>query len=43
MAKDMSDGVEVAKHGSRVTPGVSTVSVAEKGTRPSAGVKTKKE
>jgi len=42
MAKDMSDGVEVAKHGSRVTPGVSTVSVAEKGTRPSPDVKTKK-
>ena len=41
MAKDMSDGVEVAKHGSRVTPGVSTVSVAEKGTRPSPDVKTK--
>ena len=38
-----SGHVEVGKHGSEVTPGVSTVSVAEKGTRPSAGVKTKKE
>ena len=38
-----SGHVEVVKHGSEVTPGVSTVSVAEKGTRPSAGVKTKKE
>ena len=38
-----SGHVEVAKHGSEVTPGVSTVSVAEKGTQPSAGVKTKKE
>ena len=35
--------VEVSKHGSEATPGVSTVSVAEKGTRPSPGVKTKKE
>jgi len=38
-----SGHVEVVKHGSEVTPGVSTVSVAEKGTRPSPGVKTKKE
>ena len=38
-----SGHVEVAKHGSEVTPGVSTVSVAEKGTQPSPGVKTKKK
>ena len=35
--------VEVAKHGSEATPGVSTVSVAEKGTLLSSGVKAKKE
>ena len=35
--------VEVAKRGSEATPGVSTVFVAEKGTRPSPDVKTKKE
>ena len=38
-----SGHVEVVKHGSEVTSGVTTVSVAEKGTQPSPGVKTKKE
>ena len=38
-----SGHVEVAKHGLEATPGVSTVFVAEKGTRPSPDVKTKKE
>ena len=38
-----SGHVEVAKPGSEATPGVSTVFVAEKGTRPSPDVKTKKE
>ena len=38
-----SDHVKVAKPGSVVTPGVSTVSVAEKGTRTSPDVSIKKE
>ena len=38
-----SGHVKVAKPGSEVTPGVSTVSVAEKGTRTSPDVSIKKE